>query len=147
MRVHDTVFIQNLLHGWVREVQMQLKLLGCTHIWSSAAQRREGKQAWANAGCCSAEIACQIPKTFFSHGYMLCLQSCRGYAPRYTAEQTSKLRQVLFGGRQILHDCFGRLEDSRTGEDVISWMLQVTSFLVQYKSAFEYCRVVDVVRL
>ena len=56
------------------------------------------------------------------------MQSCQGYAPRYADDQLSKLRQVLFAARQILHDSFGRLDDSRTGEDVMSWMLQVDAF-------------------
>ena len=53
------------------------------------------------------------------------VQGCRGYAPRYPTSQKGRLRQVLFAARHILLECFGKLEDSRTGEDVIQWMLQV----------------------
>ena len=56
-------------------------------------------------------------------------QSCRGYAPRYSASQKGHLRQVLFAARHILLDCCGRLDDSRTGEDAISWMLQARAYL------------------
>jgi len=34
---------------------------------------------------------------------------------------------VLFAARHILLDCCGTLDDSRTGEDAISWMLQASS--------------------
>ena len=56
------------------------------------------------------------------------LQSCRGYAPKYSASQKGQLRPVMFAARHILLDCCGRLDDSRTGEDAISWMLQVQRF-------------------
>ncbi len=36
---------------------------------------------------------------------------------------------MLFAARHILLDCFGRLDDSRTGEDAISWMLQARAYL------------------
>lgn len=59
------------------------------------------------------------------------VQSCRGYAPQYTPSQQAFLRQVLFAARHILSDCFGPLEDSRTGEDLIPWLLQVLLLLAQ----------------
>lgn len=51
-------------------------------------------------------------------------KGCKGYAPRYSTSQKGRLRQVLFAARHILQDCFGKLEDSRTGQDLIPWMLQ-----------------------
>lgn len=54
------------------------------------------------------------------------MQGCQGYAPRYSTSQKGHLRQSLFAARQILLDCFGKLEDSRTGQDLIPWMLQVS---------------------
>ena len=35
----------------------------------------------------------------------------------------------MFAARHILLDCFGKLEDSRTGQDLIPWMLQVSLFV------------------
>lgn len=60
------------------------------------------------------------------------MQACKGYAPRYSTVQKGRLRQVLFAARHILLDCFGKLEDSRTGEDLIPWMLQVSLYPYTY---------------
>ena len=56
------------------------------------------------------------------------MQGCQGFAPRYSTSQKGHLRQALFAARHILLDCFGKLEDSRTGQDLIPWMLQVSLF-------------------
>lgn len=53
------------------------------------------------------------------------MQSCKGHAPGYTPQQQGSLRQVLFAVRQVLSDSFGPLIDSRTGDDLIPWMIQV----------------------
>ena len=60
------------------------------------------------------------------------MQGCQGYAPRYSTSQKSLLRQALFAARHILLDCFGTLEDSRTGQDTIPWMLQVRGFFLLF---------------
>ena len=53
------------------------------------------------------------------------LQTCRGFAPKHTAEQQQGLRQALAAARYVLGDCFSRLWDSRAGVDLVPWMLQV----------------------
>ena len=74
------------------------------------------------------------------------LQSCRGHAPKYSASQKGHLRQVLFAARHILLDCCGRLDDSRTGEDVISWMLQASCLCSDQFTAILMCASVVVLR-
>ncbi len=53
------------------------------------------------------------------------MQTCRGFAPRHTAEQQQGLRQALAAARFVLGECFSRLWDSRLGVDLVPWMLQV----------------------
>ena len=60
------------------------------------------------------------------------VQGCQGYTPRYSTSEKGRLRQVLFAARHILLEFFGKLEDSRTGEDVIQWMLQVSNSPIQF---------------
>lgn len=52
------------------------------------------------------------------------MQTCRGFAPRHTAEQQQGLRQALAAARFVLGECFSRLWDSRLGVDLVPWMLQ-----------------------
>lgn len=47
-----------------------------------------------------------------------------GYVPAYTDEQKAELRSVLSAARQILNSGYTKIYDSRTGDDVMPWLLK-----------------------
>ncbi|DBB07124.1 TPA: hypothetical protein ACH3X1_011698 [Trebouxia sp. C0004] len=110
--------------------QQQLQVVADEEVWFSSPQHRQ-LSAELTGVCCRGPLPCgqvdeSTPVTWqlIRGAAVADSQSCRGYAPRYSASQKGHLRQVLFAARHILLDCFGRLDDSRTGEDTIPWMLQ-----------------------
>ncbi|KAL0045181.1 hypothetical protein WJX82_011267 [Trebouxia sp. C0006] len=110
--------------------QQQLQVVSDEEVWFSSPQHRQLSAELAGV-CCRGALPCaqvdeSTPVTWqlIRGAAVADPQSCRGYAPKYSASQKGHLRQVLFAARHILLDCCGRLDDSRTGEDAISWMLQ-----------------------
>ncbi|KAL0028293.1 hypothetical protein WJX79_007931 [Trebouxia sp. C0005] len=110
--------------------QQQLQVVSDEEVWFSSPQHRQLSAELAGV-CCRGPLPCgqvdeSTPVTWqlIRGAAVADPQSCRGYAPKYSASQKGHLRQVLFAGRHVLLDCFGQLDDSRTSEDVIPWMLQ-----------------------
>ncbi|KAL4423051.1 hypothetical protein ABPG77_002085 [Micractinium sp. CCAP 211/92] len=49
---------------------------------------------------------------------------CRGYAPAYSAEQRQQVQVALSAALQLLHSCYAPIPDSRTGADILPWLLR-----------------------
>ncbi|KAL4428317.1 hypothetical protein ABPG75_002406 [Micractinium tetrahymenae] len=49
---------------------------------------------------------------------------CRGHAPAYTPEQREQVQVALSAALQVLHSCYEPIPDSRTGADILPWLLR-----------------------
>ncbi|PRW44524.1 oxidoreductase [Chlorella sorokiniana] len=49
---------------------------------------------------------------------------CRGHSPAYAPEQRRQLQVSLSAALQVLHSCYDPLPDSRTGADMLPWLLR-----------------------
>ena len=54
--------------------------------------------------------------------------SCTGFTPAYTDDQKKDLRLILSAARAIVQECYAPILDSRTGADIIPWLLRGASF-------------------
>jgi hypothetical protein len=54
--------------------------------------------------------------------------SCTGFTPAYTDDQKKDLRLILSATRAIIQECYAPIVDSRTGADIIPWLLRGASF-------------------
>ncbi|PSC69844.1 oxidoreductase [Micractinium conductrix] len=50
--------------------------------------------------------------------------TCRGYAPAYSPDQQEQLQAVLSAALHVVHSCYAPIPDSRTGADIIPWLLR-----------------------
>ncbi|KAI3428570.1 hypothetical protein D9Q98_007392 [Chlorella vulgaris] len=107
-----------------------LSLNGPAHTATPAAASPGGESAVAAGGDSgsSGGAGVQLSLLVVRGAAAASPHYCRGHAPAYTPEQRQHLKVALSAGMHVLHSCYAPLPDSRTGEDMLPWLLRGAVF-------------------